>query len=214
MCCRMESISWAHLCSEAALRQRKNTRVALWLPVQPMNRAQWSWKTRQFGQSDGNNEKSIVMLPESNLQGGEREGDRGVAGVEERIKESKRREGGREWAITHARRPGIGFVFMSRWLHINLCKWRLWLYFHRASREGTTGLLPEKERDGENAAMNTAEREFSLFIGTACGFQPEHQPQICHNGRTDLLCRVKKKKNQRLRDEEKSSEEERKWKPC
>lgn len=52
----------------------------LWKPCgsweQPMKRAQWSWKTRQFGQSDGNNEKSSVMVPESNLQGGERKGDR------------------------------------------------------------------------------------------------------------------------------------------
>lgn len=75
---------------------------------------------------------------------------------------------------------------------------------------GQTGLLTEKERDGENAAMNTAEREFSLFIGTVCGFQPEHHPQIRHYGRTDLPCRFEKKKKERLRDEEKSSEEERK----
>lgn len=62
---------------------------------------------------------------------------------------NKRRQetGERERVITHARRPGIGFVFMLRWLHINLCKWRLWLYFHRASKEETTGLLPEKERE-------------------------------------------------------------------
>ena len=30
-----------------------------------------------------------------------------------------------------------------------MCKWRLWLYFHRASKEGITGLLPEKERERE-----------------------------------------------------------------
>lgn len=31
-----------------------------------------------------------------------------------------------------------------------MCKWRLWLYFHRASKEGITGLLPKKERDRES----------------------------------------------------------------
>lgn len=39
----------------------------------------------------------------------------------------------------------MGFVFMLRWLHINLCKWGLWLYFHEASKEETTGLLPMKK---------------------------------------------------------------------
>lgn len=182
ICCRMESISWSHLCSETALRQRKRL-AAPRLREQPMNRAQWSWKTRQFGQSDGNNEKSIVMLPESNLQGRERgierERDRAKkrSRVTEGIVECKRREREREWAITHAKRPGIGFVFMSRWLHINLCKWRLWLYFHRASKEGITGLLPEKERE---KAMNIAEGKFSLSISTVCNFQPENQPQMRH----------------------------------
>lgn len=79
--------------------------------------------------------------------------------------------------ITPAKRPGIGFVFMLRWLHINLCKWRLWLYFHRASKAGITGLLPEKERE---KAMNVAERKFSLSISTLWDFQPENQPQIHH----------------------------------
>lgn len=59
------------------------------------------------------------------------------------IRGGRRQRRGR--VITYARRPAMGFVFMLRWLHINLCKWGLWLYFHEASKEETTGLLPMKK---------------------------------------------------------------------
>lgn len=119
--------------------------------------------------SDGNDEKSIVMLPESNLQGGKSRRDREKQG--QRNNKRRQETGARERVITHARRPGIGFVFMLRWLHINLCKWRLWLNFHRASEQETTGLLPEKvskkrvkEREREReCSMKSAERKFSPF---------------------------------------------------
>lgn len=73
------------------------------------------------------------------------------------------RGGRRQWSrrvITHAPRPAIGSVFMLRWLHINLCKWGLWLYFHEASKEETTGLLPMKKP--ETKVENMAESSFSL----------------------------------------------------
>lgn len=54
----------------------------------------------------------------------------------------------------------MGFVFMLRWLHINLCKWGLWLYFHEASKEETTGLLPMKKPE-RTKAENMAESRSS-----------------------------------------------------
>lgn len=86
---------------------------------------------------------------------------------------------------------------MLRWLHINLCKWRLWLYFHRASKEGITGLLPEKER---KKAANVEKIQPST--STVFDFKPENQHRcviIQHiSRRTDLPCGVKKKKKERL----------------
>lgn len=46
-----------------------------------MNRAQWSRKTRQFGLNDGNNEKRIVMLLESNLRESEKDSERELGRV-------------------------------------------------------------------------------------------------------------------------------------
>lgn len=79
----------------------QKTCAALRLWEQPMNRAQWSWKTRQFGQSDGNNEKSIVMLPESNLQGGESEGK-----IERERDRELKREAGTEKESRNTRDAG------------------------------------------------------------------------------------------------------------
>lgn len=62
--------------------------------------------------------------------------------------------------LTHAR---IGFVFMLRWLHINLFKWRLWLYFHWMSMEETTGLLSKKERKS-NIDVKRRKKKLSMWL--------------------------------------------------
>lgn len=54
-------------------------------------------------------------------------------------------------------------MFVVRWLHINLCKWRLWLYFYKLE---TTGLPSKKERDREGERKHQCSRKKTfIFAG-------------------------------------------------
>lgn len=83
---------------------------------------------------------------QSPIYGVERALERERSSDRERISERETWE--QERVITHTRNPGIDFVYTVRWLHINPCKWRLWLYFYKVE---TTRLLSKS--DSEKAPM-------------------------------------------------------------
>lgn len=70
----------------------------------------------------------------------ERARERARSSGRERLSEGKRHKR----VITHTREGWHWLCVHGEVLHINLCKWRLWLYFYKLE---TTGLLFESERE-------------------------------------------------------------------
>lgn len=105
--------------------------------------------------------RKVLEYRQSPIYRVERARQRGRSNDRGGLSEGKRRGSTREWSPTRER-AGIGFVFMVRWLHINLFKWRLWLYFYKLE---TTGLPSKKERERgrERESTNVAEGKHSYL---------------------------------------------------